>query len=249
MARETSHGFVSFAQAHLLLESNDIKNRHVCLDEKLRHNAANNLLFGLTPYRCSLGRPKDFWERRRVKKHDSRTTSQLEESLPRISRSRESLVRRSGFVQEGCKTQTVVENVSHTESDEEEFQTCHSIKTGKKQSLNIPFGLDANEHHKNVPLRPELSRPLCHRSNPGRVDSLPLILGEKSSSDINTDASQCKSRPQDGTSFIRLLDESSSEEKEFRKIMDDGAKITVNQKKLSIEVFLPRMWQPECHRI
>ncbi|KAL9984787.1 hypothetical protein ACROYT_G007120, partial [Oculina patagonica] len=106
MTRETSH---EFPAAKVLMDlavnrplrtrSKDGANLHVCFDKKLKQNALNNFLMSHTPYRCSLGRPKETLDtKQRVGKQANQVRTQnpsSEFSLPKIPPVSESLIART----------------------------------------------------------------------------------------------------------------------------------------------------------
>lgn len=240
MARETAHEFPA-AQVLMDLAVNrpvrtrkkDGVNLHICFDKKLKQNALNNFLMSHTPYRCSLGRPKETLNaKRRTKQRDKAASSEL--SLPNIPRVSESLIARTVTPEDGSKKQTIKRLIDIESEEEEEqcnFFSCKSVK----------------EDHSHTAARPTIDSRKESRSR-----SLPLILKKaKCSSCLRTGYKSEKSldklpngqnySPAKTGSDLANQENKSSRNKEFTTIMEDGAKITVNQQRLFIEIFMPRI--------
>ena len=236
MARETTHEFPA-AQVLMDLAVNrpvrtrskrDGVNLHVCFDKKLKQNALNNFLMSHTPYRCSLGRPKEtLTAKRRTKAASS------EVSLPKIPPVSESLTGRNLTPEDGPGQQTT-QRLIDLESEEEEeqckFLSCKSVKEDHSHST---------------------ARSTIDSRKESRSRSLPLILKKGNCpSCLRTDYKSEKSSdklpngqnysPAKTGSDLGNQERNSSRDKEFTTVMEDGARITVNQQRLFIEVFMPR---------
>ena len=232
MARETTHAFPAAQVLMDLAVNRPVRTRkgvgvnlHVCFDKKLKQNALNNFLMSHTPYRCSLGRPK---ETRRTKAASS------EVSLPKIPPVSESLTGRTRTPEDGPAGQQTTKRLIDLESEEEEeqcdFLSCKSVK----------------EDHSHSAARPTIDSRKGSRSR-----SLPLILKKGNCpSCLRTDCKSEKSldkipngqnySPAKTGSELGNQESKSSRNKEFTTVMEDGARITVNQQRLFIEVFMPR---------
>lgn len=235
MARETTHAFPA-AQVLMDLAVNrpvrtrskrDGVNLHVCFDKKLKQNALNNFLMSHTPYRCSLGRPKETLNAKRRTKAAS-----SEVSLPKIPPVSESLAGRTLTPEDGPGQQTT-KCLIDLESEEEEqcyFLSCKSVK----------------EDHSHSATRPTIDSRKDSRSR-----SLPLILKKgncpsclrtdyKSEKSLDKLPNRQKYSPAKTGSDLGNQERKSSRDKECTTVMEDGARITVNQHRLFIEVFMPR---------
>lgn len=239
MTRETTHEFPA-AQVLMDLAVNrpfrtrgkDGVNLHVCFDKKLKQNAFNNFLMSHTPYRCSLGRAKETLNaKRRTKQTNKAASSEL--SLPKIPPVSESLIGRTITPEEGPRQQTIkrlIDLESEEEEDQCNFLSCKSVKE--------------NRSHTAV-------RPTITSRKESRSRSLPLILKKgHCSSCLRTDYKSEKSldklpngqnySPTKTGSDLANQENKSSRDKESTTVMEDGAKITVHQHRLFIEVFMPR---------
>ena len=236
MARETTHAFPA-AQVLMDLAVNrpirtrsksDGVNLHVCFDKKLKQNALNNFLMSHTPYRCSLGRPKETLDAKRRTKAAS-----AEVSFPKIPPVSDSLTGRTRTPEDGPGLQTTKRLIDLESEEEEEqcyFLSCKSVK----------------EDHSHSAARPTIDSRMESRSR-----SLPLILKKGNCpsclrTDYNTEKSLDKLpngqnySPAKTSSNLGDQGSKSSRDKEFTTVMEDGARITVNQQRLFIEVFMPR---------
>ena len=216
---------------------------HVCFDKKLKQNAFNNFLLSHTPYRYSLGKPKavETKTRRVNSKRTNKVCITTEDtshsayvSLPKIPQASESLVRkRNGLHNTREKvSKDLIEFESEEEHETCDFLSCGSVKI-EEQSREAVF-----------PPRPTIKET--------RSRSLPLIMNRGNSSTcLRSDARACKSlnKFQNGenpvaTKMDRILfypeKNASKNDEEFTTVTKDGAKVTVNQRRLSIEVFMPR---------
>ena len=236
MARETTHEFPA-AQVLMDLAVNrpvrtrskcDGVNLHVCFDKKLKQNALNNFLMSHTPYRCSLGRPKEtLYAKRRTKAASS------EVSLPKIPPVSESLTGRARTPEDVPRQQTTKRLIDLESEEEEEqcnFLSCRSVK----------------EDHSHTEARPTIDSRKESRSR-----NLPLILKKGNCpSCLRTDKSeksldnlpdgQNYSPAKTGSDLGNQEKKSSSRDKESTTVMEDGARITIIQQRLFIEVFMPR---------
>lgn len=232
MARETTHEFPA-AQVFMDLAVNrpfrtrskgDGVNLHVCFDKKLKQNALNNFLMSHTPYRCSLGRPKEILNAKRRTKAAS-----SEVSLPKIP---ESLTGRTLTPEDGPRQQTTKRLIDLESEEEEEqcnFLSCKSVKEDHRHSA---------------------ARPTIDSRKESRSRSLPLILKKgKCPSCLRTDNKSEKSLDKlpNGQDYSPAKTDSdlgnenkSLRDKESTTVMEDGARITVIQQRLFIEVFMPR---------
>lgn len=249
MTRETPH---KFPEAQVLMDlavhrpfrthhKDGGNNLHVCFDKKLKQNALNNFLLSHTPYRCSLGRPKEAFDpaKQRTKQTNKVraqcTSSEL--SLPKIPVASESLIGRTFTYSPSQQTN---KRWIDLESEEEEpcnFLSCKSVKGDQIV-------------HKEVSSRPTINRRKENRHNRSR--SLPLILKKGSCpSCLRTDDASGKSlsnAEQNEHNYSTKIESVlcnreniSSRDQEFTTVMEDGAKVTVYQRRLSIEVFMPRI--------
>ena len=252
MSREAPH--VKFpAQVLMDLSANrpfrtQTKDGHlrVCFDTKLKQNAFNNFLLSHTPYRCSLlEKPKAMEAKTRREKRANKVRMTTEEdmsstrvSLPKIPLASDSLIRRNGFPEYSTIKQEVQEakrDIIELKSEEAnaacDFLSCGSVKI-------------EDQSHQAVSPRPTLRAT--------RSMSLPLILNRRNSCCLRKDAAHtCKSVNElqstetDYTtkmmdSVLGCLEKKTANDDEFTTVMEDGAKVTVNQRRLSIEVFMPR---------
>ena len=235
MARETTHAFPAAQVLMDLAVNRPVRTRkgvgvnlHVCFDKKLKQNALNNFLMSHTPYRCSLGRPKETLEAKRRTKAAS-----SEVSLPKIPPVSESLTGSTRTPEEGPEQQTtkrLIDLESEEEGEQRNFLSCKSVK----------------EDHSHSAVRPTIDSRKGSRSR-----SLPLILKKGNCpSCLRTDYKSEKSldklpngqnySPAKTGSELGNQESKSSRNKEFTTVMEDGARITVNQQRLFIEVFMPR---------
>ena len=240
MARETTHEFPATQVLMDLAVNRPVRTRkkdganlHVCFDKKLKQNALNNFLMSHTPYRCSLGRPKETVNaKRRTKQANKAGSSEL--SLPNIPSVSESLIERTVIPEDGPRQQTTKRLIDLENEEEEEgqcnFFSCKSVK----------------EDHSHT-----ADRPTIESRKESRSRSLPLILKKASCSSCSrTDYKSQKpldklangqnNSPGKTGSDLSNHRNRSSRDKEFTTVMEDGAKITVNQQRLFIEVFMPR---------
>lgn len=235
MARETTHEFPA-AQVLMDLAVNrpvrtrskrDGVNLHVCFDNKLKQNALNNFLMSHTPYRCSLGRPKETVNAKRRTKAAS-----SEVSLPKIPPVSESLTGRTLTPEDGPGQQTT-KCLIDLESEEEErcnFLSCKSVKEDHSHSATRP-ATDSRKESRSRSLPLILKKgncPSCLRTDYKSEKSLDKLPNEQHYSPAKTGSdlgNQERKPPRD---------------KEFTTVMEDGARITVNQQRLFIEVFMPR---------
>lgn len=216
-------------------------NLHVCqFDKKLKQNAFNNLLLSNTPYRCSLGKPKGMEaQHRKAKRAHGKATEDASStyvSLPKIPLASE-LIRRRNDSSEYNKRLESKQEFIRLESDGEEpcdFLSCGSMK------MEEP-------NHEAVSSQPVIKET-------ARSRSLPLLLDRgNSSSCLKCNTRACKFKLQTDRenyparnmvrnmdSDLCYLDNNSSNDQEFTKVMEDGARVTVKQKRLSIEIFMPR---------
>ena len=253
MSRETPH--VKFpAQVLMDLSANrpfrtQTRDGHlrVCFDTKLKQNAFNNFLLSHTPYRCSLlGKPKamEVKTRREKKANKVRITTDEDGSstrvtLPKIPLASDSLIHRHGFPEYSTTKQEVQEareDIIELESEEEnapcDFLSCGSLKI---------------EEHSREAVSP--------RSTMGttRSMSLPLLLNRRNSScrlkryathtcesvnELQSTETDCIARKMNNV--LDCLEKNTANYDEFTTVMEDGAKVTINQRRLSIEVFMPR---------
>lgn len=246
MTRESSHDFPA---AQVLMDlavnrplrtrSKDGANLHVCFDKKLKQNALNNFLMSHTPYRCSLGRPKETLDtKQRAGKQPNQVRTQnasSEFSLPRIPPVSKTLIGRTPTPEDSASQQTIKRLIGLESEEEEEpcnFLSCKSFKENQLQSHIA-------------------SRTTVNSRMESRSRSLPLILKKgKCSSCLQADDMSEKSleKVHNGqnyspTKFVGVLgnqENNSSRDQEFTTIMEDGAKVTVYQHRLFIEVFMPR---------
>lgn len=219
---------------------------HVCFDTKLKQNAFNNFLLSHTPYRYSLlEKPKAMEAKRRREKRANKVRITTDEnmsstrvSLPKIPLASDSLIRRNGFPESSTIKQEVQEakkDIIELESEEEnapcDFLSCGSVKI-EEQS------------RKAVSPQPTIRAT--------RSMSLPLILNRRNSCCLRKDTAhtcesvnELQSTETDYTakkidSVIGCLKKRTANDDEFTTVMEDGAKVTINQRRLSIEVFMPR---------
>ena len=243
MIRENPH---EFPAAQVLMDlavnrplrtrSKDGGSLHVCLDKKVKQNALNNYLISHTPYRCSLGRSKETMDTKQRAKQKVRTQNPSSElSLPRIPPVCESLIGRTLTIEDSASRQTVKRLVD-LESEEEEEQPCNflSCKSVKDNQSHIA------------------SRPTINPRKESRSRSLPLILKKGHCStclktgDDMSDKSLDKVQNGESYSPTKIVsvhgnqENSSLHDQEYTTVMEDGAKVTVYQHRLFIEVFMPR---------
>ena len=247
MTRENPHEFPA-AQVLMDLAANrplrtrngkDDGNLHVCFDKKLKQNALNNFLISHTPYRCSLGRPKETSDTKQIARQPNRDrmtqNASSELSLPKIPPVSESLIGRN-FTPEDSQGQPNIKRLIGLESEEEEeprnFLSCKSVKENQSHTA---------------------SRTTIDYGKESRSRSLPLILKKGNcSSCLKADDISDKSldKVQNGQNYsstkivnVRGNQENNSlRDQEFTTVMEDGAKVTVYQHRLFIEVFMPRTW-------
>lgn len=235
MAREITHDFPAAQVLMDLAVNRPVRTRskggvnlHVCFDKKLKQNALNNFLMSHTPYRCSLGRPKEtLTAKRRTKAASS------EVSLPKIPPVSDSLTGRTLTPEDGGPGQQTTKRLIDIESEEEEqcnFLSCKSVKEDHSHSA---------------------ARSTIDSRKESRSRSLPLILKKGNCpSCLRTDYKLEKSldelpngqnySPPKTGSDLGNRERKSSRDKEFTTVMEDGARITINQQRLFIEVFMPR---------
>lgn len=245
MIRESPH---EFPAAQVLMDlavnrplrtrSKDGGSLHVCLDKKVQQNALNNYLISHTPYRCSLGRPKETMDAKQRARQPNKVRSQnpaSELSLPRIPSVSESLIGRTATQEDSTSRQTI-KRLIDLESEEEEEQPCNvlSCKSVKDNQSHIA------------------SRPTINPKKESRSRSLPLILKKGHCStclktgDDMSDKSLDKAQNGESYSPTRIVSVHGSQEngslhdQEYTTVMEDGAKVTVCQHRLFIEVFMPR---------
>lgn len=232
MARETTHEFPA-AQVFMDLAVNrpvrtrskgDGVNLHVCFDKKLKQNALNNFLMSHTPYRCSLGRPKEILNAKRRTKAAS-----SEVSLPKIP---ESLTGRTLTPEDGPRQQTTKRLIDLENEEEEEqcnFLSCKSVKEDHSHSAARPT-IDSRKESRSRRLPLILKKgncPSCLRTDNKSEKSLDKLPNGQ-------DYSPAKTGSDLGN------ENKSSRDKESTTVMEDGARITVIQQRLFIEVFMPR---------
>jgi len=235
MARETTHEFPT-AQVLMDLAVNrpvrtrsksDGVNLHVCFDKKVKQNALNNFLMSHTPYRCSLGRPKETLNAKRRTKAAS-----LEVSLPKIPS--ESLTGRTLTPEDVARPQ-ITKRLIDLESEEEEeeeqsnFFSCKSVKEDRSPSEARP-AIDSRKESRsrNLPLILKKGNcPSCLRTDNKSEKSLDKLPSEQNYSPAKTG------------SDLGNQETKSSRDKNTT-VMEDGARITVIQQRLFIEVFMPR---------
>ncbi|XP_020601943.1 uncharacterized protein LOC110041007 [Orbicella faveolata] len=232
MARETTHEFPA-AQVFMDLAVNrpvrtrskgDGVNLHVCFDKKLKQNALNNFLMSHTPYRCSLGRPKEILNAKRRTKAAS-----SEVSLPKIP---ESLTGRTLTPEDGPRQQTTKRLIDLESEEEEEqcnFLSCKSVKEDHSHSAARPT-IDSRKESRSRRLPLILKKgncPSCLRTDNKSEKSLDKLPNGQ-------DYSPAKTGSDLGN------ENKSSRDKESTTVMEDGARITVIQQRLFIEVFMPR---------
>lgn len=232
MARETTHEFPA-AQVFMDLAVNrpfrtrskgDGVNLHVCFDKKLKQNALNNFLMSHTPYRCSLGRPKEILNAKRRTKAAS-----SEVSLPKIP---ESLTGRTLTPGDGPRQQTTKRLIDLESEEEEEqcnFLSCKSVKEDHRHSAARPT-IDSRKESRSRRLPLILKKgncPSCLRTDNKSEKSLDKLPNGQ-------DYSPAKTGSDLGN------ENKSSRDKESTTVMEDGARITVIQQRLFIEVFMPR---------
>jgi len=232
MARETTHEFPA-AQVFMDLAVNrpvrtrskgDGVNLHVCFDKKLKQNALNNFIMSHTPYRCSLGRPKEILNAKRRTKAAS-----SEVSLPKIP---ESLTGRTLTPEDGPRQQTTKRLIDLESEEEEEqcnFLSCKSVKEDHSHSAARPT-IDSRKESRSRRLPLILKKgncPSCLRTDNKSEKSLDKLPNGQ-------DYSPAKTGSDLGN------ENKSSRDKESTTVMEDGARITVIQQRLFIEVFMPR---------
>lgn len=232
MARETTHEFPA-AQVFMDLAVNrpvrtrskgDGVNLHVCFDKKLKQNALNNFLMSHTPYRCSLGRPKEILN---AKRRTEAASSEV--SLPKIP---ESLTGRTLTPEDGPRQQTTKRLIDLESEEEEEqcnFLSCKSVKEDHSHSAARPT-IDSRKESRSRRLPLILKKgncPSCLRTDNKSEKSLDKLPNGQ-------DYSPAKTGSDLGN------ENKSSRDKESTTVMEDGARITVIQQRLFIEVFMPR---------
>lgn len=209
---------------------------HFCFDKKIKQNAFNNLIMSGTPYRCSLGktRPKEAKPKRTKRANEDRirTDEELSSaclSLPKIPSAAE-LIRRK---HECSKTSVAKNDSSELESDEEhhcDFLSCGSLKIEEQVGDSVQSARETTRE--------------------SRSRSLPLILNrENTSSCLKCNTRACKFRLQTRESYpprpsvgsdLCYLRDNSLIDQDFTKVMEDGSRVTVKQRRLFIEIFMPR---------
>lgn len=189
-----------------------------------------------TPYRCSLGktRPKEAKPKRTKRANEDRirTNEELSSaclSLPKIPSAAE-LIRRK---HECSKTSVAKHDSSELESDEEhhcDFLSCGSLKIEEQVGDSVQSARETTRE--------------------SRSRSLPLILNrENTSSCLKCNTRACKFRLQTRESYpprpsvgsdLCYLRDNSLIDQDFTKVMEDGSRVTVKQRRLFIEIFMPR---------
>lgn len=217
---------------------------HFCFDKKRKQNHFHNFMLSHTPYRCSLGKPKATEAKTRRTKRGNKVciatedTSSTFVSLPKIPLASDSLIHQRNGCPEYNTKQEVYEakkDLFELENEEEEddprdFLCCGPVKIEEQDREAVSLRSTIRET---------------------RSRSLPFILNRgNSSSCLKSDSHTCKSlnKLQSGENYtVRKIDrvlcyqeKNSSNGQEFTTIMEDGAKVTVNQHRISIEVFMPR---------
>jgi len=177
-----------------------------------------------TPYRCSLGRPKEILNAKRRTKAAS-----SEVSLPKIP---ESLTGRTLTPEDGPRQQTTKRLIDLESEEEEEqcnFLSCKSVKEDHSHSAARPT-IDSRKESRSRRLPLILKKgncPSCLRTDNKSEKSLDKLPNGQ-------DYSPAKTGSDLGN------ENKSSRDKESTTVMEDGARITVIQQRLFIEVFMPR---------
>lgn len=252
MARETSHVTEFPAQVLMdLAESRPFRTQtkdghlHVCFEKKLKQSAFNNFLLTHTPYRYSLlGKPRatetKTWRTKRANK--ARITTERRSStlvsFPKIQQSSESLIRENDAPEYNTKQHDQDQDKDATDRGSDgEHSSCDFLSCG---SITIA------EESREINSPPRTAVRECCRSR-----TLPLILNRENSSfhlrrDVRNFKSLNKLPQGEGKYYNKSLESicsyrgNSSSSNEYTTVMEDGAKVTVKQQRLFIEVFMPR---------
>lgn len=217
---------------------------HVCVDKKLTQNAFNNFLLSHTPYRCSLlGKSKAMETKTRRAKRTSKVHISADDmsstyvTLPKIPLSSESLIGKNGQLPEHSARQEVSEDrkdpikfVSDEEESACDFLSCGSVKIAEQiRAMSPRPSIRDTTRSRSLPLILSRRNSSCYSTSdaPGTHKSIDKFQGEDNYT----------SKKKDG--FLCHLRHKSSND-EFTRVMEDGAKVTVNQHRISIEVFMPR---------
>ena len=235
MARETTHEFPAAQVLMDLAVNRPVRTRnkgagvnlHVCFDKNLKQNALNNFLMSHTPYRCSLGRPKETLDA--AKRRTKAVCSEV--SLPKIPPVSESLTGRTLTPEDGPRQQTSNSLIDLESEDEQcNFLSCKSVKEDHSHSAARPT-IDSGKDSRSRSLPLILKKgncPSCLRTDHNSERSLDKLPSGQNYSPAKTG------------SDLGNQEKKSSRDKESTTVMEDGARITVNQQRLFIEVFMPR---------
>lgn len=218
---------------------------HVCFEKKLKQSAFNNFLLNHTPYRCSLLGEAITSEKmkRRAKRANkacitTESGSSTSVSLPKITQNFESFI--SSNDAPGSNTRQTVQEQGTTDLIDREndaqnpscaFLSCGAIAIDDSLQTAVPPSHTANR-------------------DSSRSRTLPLILNRQNSSCyLRRNVSKFKSLsklPEKEHRFSKRMESvysyrpKQSPNDEYTTIMEDGAKVTVKQRRLFIEVFMPR---------
>lgn len=248
MTREPPHGFPA---AQVLVElavnqpfrTDDKNNRgslHVCFDKKIKQTAFNNFLLSHTPYRCSLGRQKDSRSdtKQRPKPNDKDRPPDTSSGfcLPKIPIASEELLTGQMFSSEDNLSKRVNRCFIDSQNEDEEpvdFLSCKSILENQKCETNSSR-LSVKSKETGLTSLPLISKKRDCSSFRKTCDKYNDLLHQEELSNVQNYYSKTKSI----ASNRKRKD--LSQDQEITTVMEDGARITVYQRRLTIEVFMPR---------
>lgn len=212
---------------------------HICFEKKLKQSAFNNFLLNHTPYRCSLlgeARTSEKIKRRTKRANNACITTESRPStsvaLPKITQNFESFISGDGApesnTRQAVQEQGTTDLIDH---ENDAFLSCGAIAIEDPIQPAVPASQTANR-------------------DSSRSRTLPLILNrENSSCYLRRNVSKFKplsKLPEKEQRFSKSMEsvysyrQKQSPNDEFTTIMEDGAKVTVKQRRLFIEVFMPR---------
>ena len=215
---------------------------HVCFEKKLKQSAFNNFLLNHTPYRCSLLGEAITSEK--IKQRANRACITTESgsstsvSLPKITQNFESFI--SGNDAPESNTRQAVQEKGTTDLIDRENDAQNP------SSAFLSCGAIAIEDSIQTAVSPSQT---ANRDS-SRSRTLPLILNRQNSScylrrNVSKFKSLCK-LPEKEHRFSKRMESvysyrpKQSPNDEYTTVMEDGAKVTVKQRRLFIEVFMPR---------
>ena len=213
---------------------------HVCFDKKIKQTAFNNFLLSHTPYRCSLGRQKesrsDTKQRAKPNNRDRPPDTSSGLCLPRIPvASVESLTGQMFLQEENLNKGADKCFIDFYSGDEEpiNFLSCKSISENRNYETNTSrTSLKSKE--RGLTRLPQISKK-------GDCSSFLKTRNKHHDSFHHEELSNAQNYNAKTKSIaINRKRNNPSHDQEVTKVMEDGARITVYQRRLSIEVFMPR---------